>query len=50
MAPVLLPAPAPPFPAVNSLPLEQYLDAIIDGSMSLQDVLKHAMAVAAGQP
>jgi hypothetical protein len=36
-----------PLPAYNSLPLEQYLDAIVEGTMSLQDVLAHAMAVAA---
>jgi hypothetical protein len=36
-----------PLPLYNSLPLEQYLDAIVDGTMSLDDVLAHAMALAA---
>jgi hypothetical protein len=36
-----------PLPLYNSLPLEQYLDAIVDGTMSLDDVLAHAMAIAA---
>jgi hypothetical protein len=36
-----------PLPLSNTLPLEQYLDAIVEGTMSLQDVLAHAMALAA---
>jgi hypothetical protein len=45
------PPPSPPpvvmsLPVGNSLPLEAYLDTIVDGTVSLHDVLVHTMALA----